>query len=238
MNRKQACLATPGSVGRRGARRWPAQRLAVLCLGVLLAACQMRISSAAEPPTQPEMTSDEPAAEQPARAPDPLVDAELPTVTVEPTRLYVSEGATATYLFMLAAQPTGEVTVTPAPPAELAVQPTELTFTAADWRDAQVVTVSAARDADAVADPEGQVTHTVRGGGYDDATASVSVIIVEADVATLAVAPADATEDAGGIFFMVTLSRAVDRIVSAQYGTGAADDSLSRDPITRHRPAR
>ena len=98
MNRKQACLATPGSVGRRGARRWPAERLAVLCLGVLLAACQMRISSAAEPPTQPEMTSDEPAAEQPARAPDPLVDAELPTVTVEPTRLYVSEGATATYL--------------------------------------------------------------------------------------------------------------------------------------------
>ena len=230
MNRKHACLTTPVSVGRRGARRWPAERLAVLCLGVLLAACQMRISSAAEPSTQPEMTSDVPAAEQPAVAPDPLVDAERPTVTVEPTRLYVTEGATATYLFMLASQPTGEVIVTPVPSAELAVQPTELTFTAADWRSAQVVTVAAARDTDAVADPEGQVTHTVRGGGYDDATASVSVIIVEADVATLAVASAHATEQAGGIFFMVTLSRAVDRIVSAHYGTGDPDDSATAGP--------
>ena len=108
-------------------------------------------------------------------------------MTVEPTSLTVAEGGAATYLVMLGSEPTGDVTITPVPSAELLVQPTELTFTTADWGSAQTVTVSAARDTDAVADPPGQVTHTVRGGGYDDATASVSVIIVEANVATLAV---------------------------------------------------
>ena len=224
-NTKHACLATPVSVGSRGARRWLAGRLAVLCLGVLLAACQMRLSNVAEPSTPP---SENPAGETlPVAPPTPVIPVaeEAATVTVEPTALTVAEGGAATYLVMLGSEPTGDVTITPVPSAELLVQPTELTFTTADWGSAQTVTVSAVRDTDAVADPPGQVTHTVRGGGYDDATASVSVIIVEADVATLAVDSAHATEQAGGISFMVTLSRAVDRVVSAHYDTGGTDDS-------------
>ena len=57
-NSKQACLTTPVSVGSRGARRWLAGRLAVLFLGVLLAACQMRLSNVAEPSTPPSEALD------------------------------------------------------------------------------------------------------------------------------------------------------------------------------------
>ena len=126
-NTKQACLTTSVAVGSRGARRWLAGRLAVLCLGVLLAACQMRLSNVAEPSTPP---SENPAGETlPVAPPTPVIPVaeEAATVTVEPTALTVAEGGAATYLVMLGSEPTGDVTITPVPSAELLVQPTELT---------------------------------------------------------------------------------------------------------------
>ena len=229
-NSRPARTATRVPVAGRGGHRWLAAALAVLLLGVVLAACQMSVAgtdaNTDESPTEPELTAP-PTVEQPDGPPATPTGGERATVTVEPAALTVAEGGAATYQVMLGSQPTGAVTVTPQAPAKLALQPDELTFTPDNWRAPQSVTVAAARDSDAVADAAVQVTHTARGGGYDDATATVSVTIVEVDIATLAVAATQAAEHAGGLSFMVTLSRAADRVVSAHFATGDADDSAS-----------
>ena len=237
-NSRPARTATRVPVAGRGGHRWLAAALAVLLLGVVLAACQMSVAgtdaNTDESPTEPELTAP-PTVEQPDGPPATPTGGERATVTVEPAALTVAEGGAATYQVMLGSQPTGAVTVTPQAPAKLALQPDELTFTPDNWRAPQSVTVAAARDSDAVADAAVQVTHTARGGGYDDATATVSVTIVEVDIATLAVAATQAAEHAGGLSFMVTLSRAADRVVSAHFATGDADDSAS--DISDYAPA-
>ena len=237
-NSRPARTATRVPVAGRGGHRWLAAALAVLLLGVVLAACQMSVAgtdaNTDESPTEPELTAP-PTVEQPDGPPATPTGGERATVTVEPAALTVAEGGAATYQVMLGSQPTGAVTVTPQAPAKLALQPDELTFTPDNWRAPQSVTVAAARDSDAVADAAVQVTHTARGGGYDDATAVVSVTIVEVDIATLAVAATHAAEHAGGLSFMVTLSRAADRVVSAHFATGDADDSAS--DISDYAPA-
>ena len=73
---------------------------------------------------------------------------------------------------MLSHVPTGTVTLTITDPSDNtdATGPDSLTFTTSNWNTAQTVTVSAAEDADAVADPVATVTHSLSGGGYDDVT--------------------------------------------------------------------
>ena len=59
--------------------------------------------------------------------------------------------------------------------------------------------MSAAQDADAVADEPALIEHTVRGGGYGGAAVRpLTATILEDDVSTLAVAPAYASEHARG----------------------------------------
>ena len=136
--------------------------------------------------------------------------ATLAAVTVEPTALKVTEGATASYQVVLGSQPTGpvSVTATAAPEAaELTVDPDPLSFMPARWSVAQEVTVSVAQDSDAVADAPVQLLLTAS-GGYDRAaeptvtvTVTVTVTIVEDDAATLAVAATHASEQAGRLRF-------------------------------------
>ena len=74
-------------------------------------------------------------------------------VTLDVTALPVPEGGRATYTVVLASEPTGTVTVTPAVTGSPTVTVSgALTFTASDWNQAQTVTVSAQDDADAVND--------------------------------------------------------------------------------------
>ena len=144
------------------------------------------------------------------------------------------EGATGSYLVGLGSQPTGSVTVTASvASSDLTIAPDRLVFTPSMWRVAQEVTISAARDADAVADAPVQINHSARGGGYDGILAgSVWVTIVEADVATLAADPATASEQAGTMRFTVTLSSASDRVLTVDYATGAAADTAAEDRTT------
>ena len=73
-------------------------------------------------------------------------------VTVTPDKLTVPEGGSAGYTVVLNTLPTAEVTITVAragdADTDLTAMPTALTFTAADYADAQTVTVQAAADTD------------------------------------------------------------------------------------------
>ena len=60
--------------------------------------------------------------------------------------------------------------------AFLSVTPPSLNFTAADWRQAQTVTVTAQDDGNDVAESS-SVSHTASGGGYDGVSGSLPVSV-------------------------------------------------------------
>ena len=164
-----------------------------------------------------------------AMATGTIIDDDRRAVTIEPAALNVDEGAAGSYTVVLGSQPTGRVTVTVQPDsAELTVHPAHLRFTPADWRVAQAVTVTAAHDADALADAPVHLAHILRGGGYDGMPAAPAwVIIVEDEVPTLAVAAARATEGTARLRFSVSLSLAGDTAVAVDYATGASGDTAT-----------
>ena len=143
-------------------------------------------------------------------------------VTVTPTALMIREGDSASYTVVLDSEPTADVTVEIQVPedAEVAVDVTKLTFTAEDWNQSQTVTVTAAQDADAVADDPVALTHVVSGGDYRSVTvASVAVTILEDDTPTLLIADAEASEGDGEMAFAVRLSVPSSRTVTVEYAT-------------------
>ena len=75
-------------------------------------------------------------------------------VTVSPTKLRVTEGASDGYTVVLRSQPTGDVTVAVSVPegTDVTVDEDSLTFTSSTWAVAQTVEVSAVADDDALAD--------------------------------------------------------------------------------------
>ena len=114
----------------------------------------------------------------------PVIDNDERGVTVTPTALTVDEGGSGSYTVVLTSEPTADVTVEIQVPedTDITVDQTELTFTAEDWHQVQTVTVTAAQDADAVADDPVTLTHAVSGGDYDTVTAAgVEVTIIEDD---------------------------------------------------------
>ena len=154
-------------------------------------------------------------------------------VTLDVTALPVPEGGRATYTVVLASEPTGTVTVTPAVTGSPTVTVSgALTFTASDWNQAQTVTVSAQDDADAVNDTA-TVAHTVSGADYGTVTAEDIAVTVGDDetVSTgvvLSVAPASVSEDAGATVVTVTgtldhAPRLADTVVTVT--VGAVDDT-------------
>ena len=96
-------------------------------------------------------------------APDVEVTVAARAVTVEPTTLNVTAGASNTYEVSLATQPTENVTVTPGSSDTAAATVSGiLTFTADDWATAQTVTVTGV----AASDDAVTISHTVAGGDY------------------------------------------------------------------------
>ena len=159
-------------------------------------------------------------------------DLSAPALAVDSSELFVPEGGSESYEVTLLARPTGPVTVTvsAAHAPELTIEPERLVFQPARWSQAQIVRLRAAQDDDAQADDAVEVSHTASGGGYDGVVGpGVRVTIVEDDVATLAMAPAQAAEQEGRIVFAVTLSLASDQAVSVTYETGASGDTATAD---------
>ena len=124
----------------------------------------------------------------------------------------VDEGESAEYTVVLESEPVEAVTVTVRVPegTEVSVSPSALTFTAADWGEAQTFTVSAANDdvKDAV---EVELGHAVSGGDYGAVdVAGVVVRVIDNDEPTLAVTDAVGGESEGErvMRFVVSLSLA------------------------------
>ena len=150
---------------------------------------------------------------------------------VEPQQVSVAEGASASYTVALASQPAGKVTVavTVAPGTDLTVAPEELEFTVADWSEARALTVTAAADADALADAAVTVRHAASGGGYAGVTALVTVTVIETDTAALSIANGRAAEDAGALALVVSLNPASSETVTVAYATADGSAAAGRD---------
>ena len=132
-----------------------------------------------------------------------IIDNDERGVRISPTSLTLPEGGNESYRVVLTSQPTGEVTVTPSfgsGDTDVTVS-AALMFTGENWDQAQTVTVSAARDADAGNDMA-TITHAVSGADYGEngvTPADVSVTVDDAETAvTLTVNPAAVDEQGGG----------------------------------------
>ena len=103
-------------------------------------------------------------------------------VTVSPTSLTVTEGATGTYTVALRTQPTGNVMVAiSSDNTKVTVAPTTpLTFTASDWDTPQMVTVSAAHDTDD-ADESATLILDPSGSDYDSVSSTALTVVVVDD---------------------------------------------------------
>ena len=141
-----------------------------------------------------------------------ITDDDTRGVTVSPPSLTVTEGSTNTYTVVLDSEPTGTVTVTPSATGspDVMVSDAALTFTAANWYDAQTVTVSADQDTDAVNDTA-TVSHAVAGADYgmnSVTAASVAVTVGDDETAStlvaLSVSPASVAEGADAMTVAVT----------------------------------
>ena len=155
----------------------------------------------------------------------------------------VAEGGTFGYRLRLASRPpqiSPNVTVTTVGHQGTDVTPdkTVLRFTAADWHAAQTVTLGAAEDTDATDDVL-KLVFFVTGGGYVPPPRTVTLTVRDNDAPPqLAVADAQALEDAGALQLSVRLSRASTQTVTVDWASadGSAragvDYTASRGTLT------
>ena len=151
-----------------------------------------------------------------------ITEDDSPGVTVSETALTIIEGDEASYTVVLDTEPAADVTVTIQVPedTDITVSPAALTFTAANWNEAQTVAVTAAHDDDAVADEPVMLTHAVSGGDYEgQAAASVEATITEDDSPALTIADAEVAEGDGEITFTMTLNIASSKTVTVDWAT-------------------
>ena len=159
--------------------------------------------------------------EQAATASVSIVDDDARGVKVSAESVQVLEGGAASYTIELESEPTEAVTVrvSQAPATDVRVAPEELEFTAADWDRPRELTVTAAEDADTLADAEVSFTHAASGGDYAGLAAAVTVTVIENDTPTLSIASGSAVENAGELALAVSLSTASSETVTVAYAT-------------------
>ena len=125
--------------------------------------------------------------------------------------LSVDEGGTASYEVKITSRPTGDVTITPSSAnTDLSFDPTDLTFTTANWDTYQTLTVRAATDEDTNDEGNVRVSYTASGGGYSSTISSSRTINIRDTTPTLQLStdPAAATEGTA-ISLTVTSDRAL-----------------------------
>ena len=132
-----------------------------------------------------------------------VLDDDIAGVTVSETALLVDEnGGVGTYTLVLDTEPLGEVTITPrsSDKTVATVSPTNLRFTAGNWRTAQTVTVIGVNnDIDHPVDQTATVLHTVSGGGYENVSiADVGVTVLDDDIAGVTVSETALSVDENG----------------------------------------
>ena len=158
-------------------------------------------------------------------------------VTVSPTSLTVTEGATGTLSVALRSQPSGDVALAiSSDNLDVTVAPTTaLTFTAANWDTAQTVTVSAAQDTDEaheaatlILDPDGN--------DYDFVISTVLTVTVtddDADTTAPRVAsivrqvPTSSPTNADSLTWRVTFSEAVSNVDAADFAVSGTTATVT-----------
>ena len=172
-------------------------------------------------------------------------DDDVREVLLAPTEVFLNEGESTEYTVQLGSLPTGTVMVRLAVPnnPDVTVAPPRLDFTAANWNQAQTVTVAAQVDADSLQDLA-TVTHAVSGADYGtNNIAGPDLSVTVTDVASterivLSASPDTVPEGVGNRVVTVTATvegaaRDVATAVDVQIvpGTAAATDFLA-DPAT------
>lgn len=163
-------------------------------------------------PTDFDAAPDEDAADFDAEPP-PDMDETAPVFVVTPASLALTEGGAAgTFTVALDRAPGESVVVTVDAGDNVSVTPTTLTFTDADFDDAQTVTVTPASDEDAADDTE---TVTLSATGLADGTVAVTiddddVLAIQATPNTLTVAE----DDSGSVAVRLTAQPAADVTVT------------------------
>lgn len=108
-------------------------------------------------------------------------------------------GATDSYTAVLNTQPSGTVTLTITPDAQISTSPSSLSFTTANWNVPQPVTVTAVDDSVVEGNHTGTITHSASGGGYTGVSiANVVANITDNDSATVTTAPLVVAEGDSG----------------------------------------
>jgi len=139
---------------------------------------------------------------------------------------------TGTYDLVLNVVPTGDVTVTVSPDAQVTVDKTTLTFTTLDWFTPQTVTVTPVNDALSEGTHPGVVSHTASGGGYDtEVIDDYTITITDDDNPTVSIAD-DSGAEGGSVTFNVTLSTASGQTVTVDYDTSDNASATAGDDYT------
>ena len=135
------------------------------------------------------------------------------SVLFDTRQVTVDEQDDATYQVWLEKAPTADVTVaiTGTASTDVTVSPASLTFTTANWKVRQTVTVSAANDSD-MTDDTVEFSHDPSGGGYDSAaTKKVTVTVKDNDDKGVSIDPTtlniDEGNSTGGSYSMVLTGR-------------------------------
>ena len=173
-----------------------------------------------------------------------VADNDTRGVTVTGSPVAVAEGSTATYTVALTSEPTADVTVMPGSDDTdvVTVNPATLTFTPANWRTPQTVTVTALQDPD-TDDETVTVSHTVMGANYGSVTAAdVTVNVTDAAAPPHVVSvtrhdPATSPTNANSLTWRVVFSEAVtnvdttDFMVSGSTATVTNVAQVSGEPL-------
>ena len=169
-----------------------------------------------------------------------LADNDTRGVKVSEPTLNVSEGDKQTYTLVLTSKPIAEVIVTvTGATGDVSVSGSPVRFMPTTWDRSQTITVNAAEDADAVADPTVTLRHTVSGGDYDSVSADVVwVTIIEQDAPTLTIERAQAAESAQEIVFTVRLSVESSEAVTVDYETADGTAKAGQDYDSQSRTLR
>ncbi len=118
-----------------------------------------------------------------------------------------SPGATDTYAAVLTNQPSGDVTITATPSAQVIATGTgtagggtaTLIFTPADWNLPQTFTVAAVNDSLVEGPHSGLISHIAGGGGYSGAAVgSITVVVTDDDPGVILAGGAGLTVQEGG----------------------------------------
>ena len=151
---------------------------------------------------------------------------------LDPPALVVDEGTTGSYTVELTEAPTGTVTVTvTVEGAGVTLSRTSLPFTTSNWNVKQTVNVTAGEDSNAV-DETVTLTHTARGGGYDDVVLpDLEVTVADNDGGIEADPTALTVAEGGTGSYGLTLTRAPTSDVTVTVLV-EADGAVTAAPVT------